>query len=127
MQILTIIGIVLKRRLYPPNLDDIREDVKRSEDVEQTAWNLTQLIEQHGSGGWLNALRQDLGPWLILQMDDLTNVLEIWRKYVLRIPHSTPSSLGQCCAVLTFLNRYLFDLGNGSTASFTLFTASIWR
>ncbi|KAL8760559.1 MAG: hypothetical protein Q9184_003254 [Pyrenodesmia sp. 2 TL-2023] len=78
--ILALIGLVLKRRLYPPTLEDIREDIKRSEDVERTALNLTQLIEQHGAHGWVDALRRDLGPWLLLQMDDLTNVLEIWRK-----------------------------------------------
>lgn len=43
--------------------------------------NITQLIEQHGSHGWTDALRQDLGPWLLLQLEDLANVLEIWRKY----------------------------------------------
>lgn len=77
---LALIGFVLKRRLYPPTLEDIREDIKRSEDVERTALNLTQLIEQHGAHGWVDVLRQNLGPWLLLQMDDFTNVLEIWRK-----------------------------------------------
>ncbi|KAL8899512.1 MAG: hypothetical protein Q9207_006164 [Kuettlingeria erythrocarpa] len=79
-QILALIGLVLKRRLYPPTLEDIREEIKRSEDVERTAFNLTQLIEQHGAHGWVDALRQDLGPSLLLQMEDLSNVLEIWRK-----------------------------------------------
>ena len=45
-----------------------------------TALNLTQLIEQHGSHGWIDALRRDLGPWALLQLEDLANVLEIWRK-----------------------------------------------
>lgn len=45
--------------------------------------NITQLIEQHGSHGWTDALRQDLGPWLLLQLEDLANVLEIWRKLVM--------------------------------------------
>lgn len=76
---LTLIGLVIKRRLYPPTIEAIRDDVKRAEDVEMTALNLTQLIEQHGAHGWVDALRQDLGPWL-LQMDDLANVLEIGRK-----------------------------------------------
>lgn len=71
---------VLKRRLYPPTLEDVRGEIKRSEDVEMTALNLTQLIEQHGSHGWTDALREDLGPWLLLQLEDLANVLEIWRK-----------------------------------------------
>ena len=72
--------MVLKRKFYPPTLEDIREDIKRSEDVERTALNLTQLIEQHGAHGWVDALREDLGPWLLLQTEDFANVLEIWRK-----------------------------------------------
>ena len=75
-----LIYLVLKRRFYPPTLNDIREEIKRSEDSEQTALNLTQLIEQRGSHGWIEALRQDLGPWMLLQIEDLANVLEIWRK-----------------------------------------------
>lgn len=74
--------MVVKRRLYPPTIEDIRREIKRSEDVGMTAMNITQLIEQHGSHGWTDALRQDLGPWLILQLEDLANVLEIWRKSV---------------------------------------------
>lgn len=77
---LSLIALVLRRRLYPPNLEDIREDIKRSEDVDMTALNLTQMIEQYGSQGWFGVLRKDLGPWLLLQTEDLTNVLEIWRK-----------------------------------------------
>jgi len=45
-----------------------------------TALNLTQLIEQRGSHGWLAVLEADLGPWLLQQLEDLANVLEIWRK-----------------------------------------------
>ncbi|KAL8682480.1 MAG: hypothetical protein Q9186_001427 [Xanthomendoza sp. 1 TL-2023] len=80
--ILSLIYVVVKRGFYPPTLEDVRKEIKRSEDVEMTAMNLTQLIEQHGSHGWTDALRQDLGPWLLLQIEDLGNVLEIWRKSV---------------------------------------------
>lgn len=72
--------MVLKRRFFPPTLEDTREDIKRAEDKQRTALNLTQLIEQHGAHGWVEALRQDLGPWMLLQAHDIANVLEIWRK-----------------------------------------------
>ena len=73
-------GLVLRRHLYPPTIDDLREDIKRSEDTEQTATNLTQLIEQHGSRGWMDALVQELGPRSMLALSDMADTLEIVRK-----------------------------------------------
>ena len=73
-------GFVLRRHLYPPTIDDLREDIKRSEDTEQTATNLTQLIEQHGSRGWMDALVQKMGPRSMLALTDMADTLEIMRK-----------------------------------------------
>ena len=42
--------------------------------------NLTQLIEQRGSYKWLAVIEEDLGPWVLQQLEDLANVLEVWRK-----------------------------------------------
>lgn len=72
--------IVLKRHLYPPTIDDLRADIKRSEDVEQTATSLTQLIEQHGSQGWVDALIEKLGPRSLVALTDMADSLEIMRK-----------------------------------------------
>lgn len=69
------------RRLYPQSLEDLRGDIKRSEDTEQTATNFTQLIEQHGSRGWIDALIDKLGPRALLQLTDMADSLEIIRKY----------------------------------------------
>ena len=71
---------VIRRHLYPPTIEDLREDIKRSEDVEQTATNLTQLIEQHGSRGWMDALIKELGPRSLLALTDTADTLEIIRK-----------------------------------------------
>ena len=73
-------GLVLRRHLYPPTIDDLRDDIKRSEDTEQTATNLTQLIEQHGSRGWMDALIQKMGPRSMLALTDIADTLEIMRK-----------------------------------------------
>ena len=72
--------MVLKRRYYPPTSENLREDIKRSEDTEQTAMSLTQLIEQHGSRGWLNALMEKSGPRSALELEDMADALEIIRK-----------------------------------------------
>lgn len=73
---------MVRRRLYPPTLEELREAIKRSEDIEQTATNFTQLIEQHGSRGWMDALIDDMGPRALLQLTDAADTLEIVRKYV---------------------------------------------
>ena len=72
--------IVLRRGLYPPTIDDLREDIKRSEDTEQTATNLTQLIEQHGSRAWMDALIEKMGPRSMVALADMADSLEIMRK-----------------------------------------------
>lgn len=72
--------LVLRRHFYPPTVEDLRENIKRSEDVEQTATNLTQLIEQHGSRGWVDALIKELGPRSLLALADTADTLEIMRK-----------------------------------------------
>ena len=73
-------GFVLRRYLYPPTIDSLREDIKRSENTEQTATNLTQLIEQHGSRGWMDALVQKMGPRSMVALADMADTLEIMRK-----------------------------------------------
>ena len=79
-QIFFMILLVLKRRYRPPTIESLREDIKRSEDTEQTALSLTQLIEQHGSRGWLGALTEKLGPRSMLELEDMADALEILRK-----------------------------------------------
>lgn len=72
--------LVIRRHLYPLTAEDLRENINRSEDVDQTATNLTQLIEQHGSRGWVDALIKELGPRSLLALTDMANTLEIIRK-----------------------------------------------
>lgn len=72
--------LVLRRHFYPPTAEDLRENIKRSEDTEQTATNLTQLIEQHGSRGWFEALIKKLVPRSLLALADMADTLEIMRK-----------------------------------------------
>ncbi|KAL9035792.1 MAG: hypothetical protein Q9180_004661 [Flavoplaca navasiana] len=48
--VLALIRIV-KRRLYPFTLEDIRREINRSKDAQMMAINITQLIEQRASHG----------------------------------------------------------------------------
>lgn len=79
-QILITVFLVVRRHINPPSLEDLRRSIKRSEDIDQTATNFTQLIEQHGSRGWVDALIRDLGPRSLLQIEDMADTLEILRK-----------------------------------------------
>ena len=77
-----LLWLVIRRRLYPPTVEYFRNELRRSEDIDETALSVAQLVEQHGKQGWVNALIQEVGPTFILQLEDLTNFLEILRKYV---------------------------------------------
>lgn len=77
-----MLWLVLYRWYHPPTAETLREDIERSEDTQQTALNLSQLMEQHGSRGWLDAVIQKMGPSSILQLEDTADALEIVRKYV---------------------------------------------
>ncbi|KAG8527407.1 uncharacterized protein KY384_007559 [Bacidia gigantensis] len=80
-QMVCVLYLVIARWYHPPTPQDLREDIKRSEDIEQTAQNMTQLIEQHGSRGWLDAAIEKLGPASMLQLEDMADALEILRKW----------------------------------------------
>lgn len=69
--------LVLRRHFYPPTTEDLKVTIERSEDSDQTATNLTQLIEQHGSRGWFEALIKELGPRSLLAIADMADTLEI--------------------------------------------------
>ena len=57
-------------------MEDLRSDVERSEDNTKTAQSLTQLIERYGARGWVDALLENFGPALMLQLEDTANFLE---------------------------------------------------
>ena len=81
LQLLAIIVQVLRRRLQTPNVDGLREKVMRTEDTLTTALTLTEQIEKRGEQGWIEPLIEDMGPWMLLQLGDLANLLEVVLKY----------------------------------------------
>ena len=55
--------------------------LERSEDASQTAQDLSELIEQHGTRGWVDALVQKTGPTMQLLLEDMADFMEITKKY----------------------------------------------
>lgn len=53
----------------------------RTEDSVKTALTLTEQIEKRGEQGWIEPLIEDMGPWMLLQLGDLANLLEVVLKY----------------------------------------------
>ena len=75
-----MIYFILHRRIHAPTIDDLREDIKRTEDLESTALTLSEFIEKKGDQNWVDPLIEDLGPWLMVQLADLANLMETSRK-----------------------------------------------
>ena len=81
-QLSAIIYLVAQRHFHSPTLEDLREDVKRTEDVHETALTLTEFIEKKGDEMWADELLEGLGPWLMIQLSDMAAFFEVMRKYV---------------------------------------------
>ena len=81
---------VLRRRLHPSTVDGVRKDLARTEDSVLTALTIGELIEKNGEHRWIEPLIEEMGPWLMIQLADLSNLLEVILKYV---PHLLPRTL----------------------------------
>ena len=81
-QILFIIYSTLRAHYYPPTIPQLREKLERSEDSSKTAQDIHELIEQHGTHGWIDALIEKAGPTVQLQLEDMADLLEVLKRYV---------------------------------------------
>lgn len=75
-----MIYFILHRRFRPPSIEDLRKDIKRVEDLTETAMTLPEFIEKKGDQIWVDPLIEEAGPWLLIQLADLANLMETWRK-----------------------------------------------
>ena len=73
---------VLRRRYRVQTIGRLREDVIRAEDPTVTALTLIEQIEKRGAHGWIEPLIEDMGEWLLIQLGDVANLLEVMLKYV---------------------------------------------
>lgn len=69
----------------------------RTEDPTVTAYTLTEQIEKRGAHGWIEPLIDAQGTWMLLQLGDAANLLEVILKYV-HIPTN-------CKLVLDLINH----------------------
>lgn len=76
-------------RFYPPTIPHLREKLERSEDPAKTALDIHELVEQHGTHGWVDALIEKAGPTVQLQLEDLGDLLEIVKKCACTLNLST--------------------------------------
>jgi hypothetical protein len=72
--------LVAERRLHGKTIEDLRQDIKRTEDRNQTAFSISELIEKRGDEHWADELIEKVGPWAMVQLADVANQLEVMRK-----------------------------------------------
>ena len=79
-QCLALIGQVLRRRFEKPSVEKLRQNIMRTEDSLTTALTLTEQIEKRGAQSWVDPLIEDMGEWLLIQLGDMANLLEVLLK-----------------------------------------------
>jgi hypothetical protein len=61
-------------------MEDLRQDIERTENQQVTALTLTEFIEKEGDDEWADKIVEEVGPWLMVQLADLANFFEVMRK-----------------------------------------------
>ncbi|KAF1944695.1 hypothetical protein EJ02DRAFT_452296 [Clathrospora elynae] len=90
-----LLYLVAERRIHGQTMEDLREDIKHRENVQQTALSLTEFIEKQGDENWADDLLRDAGPWLMIQLADMASFFESVRNfYEWRKPTRTAAVLG---------------------------------
>ena len=83
---LALIAQVLRRRFEKPSVEKLRQDLARVEDSMTTAYTLSEQVEKRGAQSWVEPLIEDMGEWLLLQLGDMANLLEVMLKQVTHTP-----------------------------------------
>ncbi|KAL9130871.1 MAG: hypothetical protein Q9175_006917 [Cornicularia normoerica] len=74
---------VLRRRLNGPTVESLRADMKHTEDSGVTASTISEQIQKRGEHAWIEPMIEDMGPWLLLQLGDMANLLEVILNWLL--------------------------------------------
>ena len=70
----------MRRRFEKPSVGKLRQDLERIEDSMETAHTLSEQVEKRGAQSWVDPLIEDMGEWLLLQLGDMANLLEVLLK-----------------------------------------------
>jgi hypothetical protein len=104
-----IIYATIRNRYYPSSVSSIRESMTRSLDKEKKAQAWSELIDRHGSDGWMEPLLDELGPMIQLQLGDLVDFLEVLSNfYRWERPYKTAQTL--FVALVLFLITLFCDM-----------------
>jgi hypothetical protein len=79
-QLAAVVYFILQRHIHAPTIADLEIDVKRTERLEETALTLSEFIEKRGDQHWVDPLIEDVGPWMMVQLADLADLMETLRK-----------------------------------------------
>ncbi|KAK6339341.1 hypothetical protein TWF718_008761 [Orbilia javanica] len=101
-----LISRVLKNRQDWNEVKRVKGAIYRARDQQQNVRRMTELIERHGSDGWVEALPDNFGPWAQLKLGDFADALEVIRNfYEWRDPEQTVCTLiffGVCLLIGVF-------------------------
>ncbi|RVD88004.1 uncharacterized protein DFL_002204 [Arthrobotrys flagrans] len=89
-----LISRVLRNRQDWNEVKRVKGAIYRARDQQQNVRRITDLIERHGSDGWVEALPDSFGSWAQLKLGDFADALEIIRNfYEWRDPEQTVCTL----------------------------------
>ncbi|KAF3086304.1 hypothetical protein TWF102_011106 [Orbilia oligospora] len=101
-----LISRVLRNRQDWNEVKRVKRAIYRARDQQQNVRRITELIERHGSDGWVEALPDSFGSWAQLKLGDFADALEIIRNfYEWRDPEQTVCTLiffGACLLIGMF-------------------------
>lgn len=77
-----ILYVVIREGLFPSTIDSVRDSLDRTfnQSTKARAWG--ELVETYGRDGWVEPLLDQVGPQLMLQLEDLADFCEVIQKSV---------------------------------------------
>ncbi|KAK5045714.1 hypothetical protein LTR84_009083 [Exophiala bonariae] len=79
MMILFILVKVMFQKWYPTSIDELKESICKAENSDGTATNLTDLVIQYGTRGWVDRAIENVGPELSDWLEYTADILEMAR------------------------------------------------